>query len=149
MKLIRAALGLLLPLIIFGAGQAMPPDQPNMTAARTDLQQARAQLLTAEHNKGGHRAKAVEYVNAAIAEVNRGINFDKRHGHAGMMSAAAIFSAASTPDQPHMRAALENLRSASNNLERATSDKGGHRVKAIDLVNRAIEEVNAGIAAGA
>jgi hypothetical protein len=47
--------------------------------------------------------------------------------------------------QPHMNAALDELRSAKSELDSANSDKGGHRVKALDLVNEAIAEVEAGI----
>ncbi len=39
--------------------------------------------------------------------------------------------------QPHVRAALEHLRAARESLERADPDKGGHRVKAIDLAHAA------------
>jgi len=51
--------------------------------------------------------------------------------------------------QPHMQAALEALRNAKKHLEEAEADKGGHRVKALDHVNAAITETEAGIAAGA
>lgn len=47
--------------------------------------------------------------------------------------------------QPMMRSALEKLEDARKNLENATADKGGHRVKALALVNDAIKEVKAGI----
>jgi len=46
-----------------------------------------------------------------------------------------------------MEAALDALNSALTNLKQATPDKGGHRAKAIDLVNSAIAEIKAGIAA--
>jgi hypothetical protein len=44
-----------------------------------------------------------------------------------------------------MRAALDALRMARNELQIASSNKGGHRAKAIDLVNQAIIEVKKGI----
>ena len=50
--------------------------------------------------------------------------------------------------QPHMEAALASLQSAKTELEVAKHDKGGHRVKAIELTNQAIEQVKKGIAAG-
>ena len=50
------------------------------------------------------------------------------------------------PDQPFMRAARADLQTAKNQLQQATPDKGGHRVKAIALVNQAIAQCNAGIA---
>ena len=50
--------------------------------------------------------------------------------------------------QSRMVAARANLYAARTNLNAALADKGGHRAKAIDLVNQAIGEVNAGIAVG-
>lgn len=47
--------------------------------------------------------------------------------------------------QPHMRNALEDLRAARSELQMAERNKGGHRVLAIDYINRAIGEVQAGI----
>jgi hypothetical protein len=51
--------------------------------------------------------------------------------------------------QTHMHNALNALYTAKNQLNMAMADKGGHRVNAINLVNQAIGEVQAGIAAGA
>ena len=48
-------------------------------------------------------------------------------------------------DQPHMHAALEHLRGAKGELQAATEDKGGHRAKAVRLVNEAIVQVEKGI----
>ena len=45
-----------------------------------------------------------------------------------------------------MRSALGSLEAALGQLQKATPDKGGHRVKAIDLTKDAIEEVKKGIA---
>ena len=47
--------------------------------------------------------------------------------------------------QPHMEAALGHLHSARTELQSAMANKGGHREKAIVLVNQAIAEVQAGI----
>lgn len=48
--------------------------------------------------------------------------------------------------QPKMKEALEHLKNAKAALQAATADKGGHRVKAIEQVNQAIEQVEKGIA---
>ena len=48
-----------------------------------------------------------------------------------------------------MHNALNALYTAKNQLNMAQADKGGHRVNAINLVNQAIGETRAGIAAGA
>lgn len=53
---------------------------------------------------------------------------------------------ASADRQPLMRDALRELQKAARTLDRATPDKGGHRVKAIQLTAQAIAEVEAGIA---
>jgi hypothetical protein len=140
--------GALLCMLAFGFASAAAPDQPRMQAAKVDLEAAKAELQSAEHNKGNHRVNAIGFVNAAISAVNRGIEFDRRHNHA-QSSAEVVSSAATAPDQPHMRAALTNLQNAKRNLEAATSDKGGYRKNAIEFVNKAIDEVNKGIAAGA
>ena len=140
-------LALLLGSVAFVSAASPAPDQPRMQAARADLVAAKSELKRAEHNKGGHRAKAIEYVNAAIAEVNRGIAFDRRHNHAQPMS--NLFAEATVaPDQPHMKAALSQLNNAKKNLEEATADKGGHRVKALAFVSKAIDEVALGLEAG-
>jgi hypothetical protein len=47
--------------------------QPHMSAALTALQTAKGELQTAEHDKGGHRAKALGFVSSAITEVELGI----------------------------------------------------------------------------
>jgi len=47
--------------------------------------------------------------------------------------------------QPHMQSALEGLKKAKAQLEKAEPDKGGHRVEAIKLIDQAIQEVKAGI----
>lgn len=56
-----------------------------------------------------------------------------------------IANAATPPDQPFMEAARTDLQKAKAELQLATRDKGGHRGKAVTLVNQAIGEVNAGI----
>ena len=58
------------------------------------------------------------------------------------------FAGGAIAAQPHMynaKAALENAR---GELNVAENNKGGHRVRAINLINEAIGEVNEGIRAG-
>lgn len=50
-------------------------NQPNMQAALGSLQAARAELIQAVPNKGGHRERAINFVNAAISETETGINY--------------------------------------------------------------------------
>jgi hypothetical protein len=54
-------------------------DQPHMHAALDALRTARHELEAADADKGGHRAKALRFVQDAIAQVERGIQFDRHH----------------------------------------------------------------------
>jgi hypothetical protein len=68
-----ALLGLVLP------SRAKAADQPHMQAALDALRTAQRELHEATSDKGGHRVKAERLVSDAIAEVEKGINFDRRH----------------------------------------------------------------------
>jgi len=59
-------------VIGFAAGYVAAA-QPHMHNALAALQTARSELQEAKHNKGGHRVKALELVDAAILQVRRGI----------------------------------------------------------------------------
>jgi hypothetical protein len=62
-----------------------------------------------------------------------------------LVTGTSMIRTAEAEPQPHMRAALESLKVANDQLGKATADKGGHRVKALALVGQAIDEVKAGI----
>ena len=49
--------------------------QPHMQSALGSLQAARASLVAAQANKGGHRERAIGFVDSAIAETRAGINY--------------------------------------------------------------------------
>ncbi len=65
----------------------------------------------------------------------------------GLIIGIAVGSLAAI-QQPHMIAALEALKTAKTELEMAEHNKGGHRVKALELVHKAIEQTKKGIEAG-
>lgn len=46
--------------------------------------------------------------------------------------------------EPHMSAALGHLQQAKEELQRAAPNKGGHRERAMELVNQAIQQVQEG-----
>lgn len=54
-------------------------DQPNMFKAREYLQTALANLQRASADKGGYRNQAINFITEAIAEVNRGIEYDRNN----------------------------------------------------------------------
>jgi len=70
LRVVAVAAVLFLAIPVANAGPCY--DQPNMAAALAALQQAKASLDKAEHNKGGWRVAAIEAVNKALAETNRG-----------------------------------------------------------------------------
>lgn len=73
-----AFLGLVLPSRAKAASRTRA-DQPHMQAALDALRTAQRELHEAEADKGGHRVKAERLVHDAIDEVEKGINFDRRH----------------------------------------------------------------------
>jgi len=72
-KLGGAMAAVVMLALTFFVGRASALPQPNMEAALGHLEQAKAALEKAEHNKGGFRVKAIEHVNQAIAAVRDGI----------------------------------------------------------------------------
>ena len=56
-----------------------------------------------------------------------------------------LFAGVSGAAQNNMRDALGHLREARQALDRAEDNKGGHKDKAIELVDKAIEQVQAGM----
>ena len=81
----RSVLNAITPVAVALVGFALPArasaqeKQPRMQAALEALRQARRELDQASPDKGGHRAKAIELVTQAIAEVEKGMQFDRRN----------------------------------------------------------------------
>lgn len=124
-------------------------DQPNMQAAKVDLNNALKSLRKATADKGGHRERAIGLVSQAITAVNKGIEYDRTHNAPGRRNSNfddhSLRPVSIMPDQPNMMAARSFLNEALASLNRASSDKGGYREQARDFVRQAISEVNAGI----
>jgi hypothetical protein len=70
------ALGITIGVAAAGGGDER---QPLMHKALSSLREAKVALQTATHDKGGHRVKALEHVNAAIDQVQKGIAYDDSH----------------------------------------------------------------------
>lgn len=71
-KLVMSTLALATLVSGFFAGLAYAR-QPHMEASINHLQNAKAELLLAEDNKGGHKVKAGQLIDEAISEVRAGI----------------------------------------------------------------------------
>jgi hypothetical protein len=63
----------------------------------------------------------------------------------GTMLLGIGLAAPARADQPHMEKALQLLRQARAQLEASNANKGGHRDRAMDLTDKAINQVQAGI----
>jgi len=63
----------------------------------------------------------------------------------GTTLAAGVLIGQAAAYQTHMHNALDALRTARTELQASTPNKGGHRERAISLVNQAIDETRAGI----
>jgi hypothetical protein len=62
-----------------------------------------------------------------------------------IMAVSALGINSAKAEQPHMRRALEHLRAARAELERAEHNKGGWRARAIANVDKAISDTENGI----
>ncbi|MEY2601890.1 MAG: hypothetical protein QOJ36_1209 [Verrucomicrobiota bacterium] len=74
MKTFKTTIVILLSISALGLNSAFAR-QPHMDNALRYLREAREALQRAEANKGGHRERAIELVNQAIAQVEEGIRF--------------------------------------------------------------------------
>jgi hypothetical protein len=66
-------------MLCLAAPAAFADPQPKMREALDLLRGAKAALEAATADKGGHRVKAIEKVNEAIVQVEKGIEFDNKH----------------------------------------------------------------------
>jgi hypothetical protein len=124
---------------------AQPQIQPDMQAALRDLREAQQKLQSAADNKGGHRVKALQLTQQAIAEVQAGVQYAAQHGDKNVGNVPAEAAIQPTGNQPVMNAAVQYLQRAVKYLQSGANDKGGHRLKAVTAAQQAIREVQAGI----
>ncbi len=132
------------------AQQNRKPTQPNMIQALSSLQEAQKSLEKATADKGGHRIKALDLVKQASKETQLGVEFDRTNpsnrGRSENVSQRRTGPAPQNNEyQPNMQHALSSLTDAQRFLQSATTDKGGHRLKALELVKQAMKESQLGI----
>lgn len=143
--------GIILSISILTSPVNGAANQPYMVAAKKDLNNAKNALKRATADKGGHRERAIQLVNDAITQVESGIAYDKQNPNNRprrnnfSFDGSELMISSGSYDQPNMQIAKQHLEQALANLERATADKGGYRVNAMQLIRDAIQEVNKGI----
>ncbi len=65
--------------LLLVASQSTLANQPRMHAALDSLNVAEKELKKATHDKGGHRAKALELIRKAKKQVRKAIKYDNRN----------------------------------------------------------------------
>jgi hypothetical protein len=70
----RASIACLVLGLVAGASIATA-NQPNMVNSLRSLEVARAELVQALPNKGGHRGRALSFIDAAMREIREGIAY--------------------------------------------------------------------------
>jgi hypothetical protein len=80
-KASTVALTLALGVVAGGSfiATASAGEQPHMQSALDHLKAAKTALEAASHDHGGHRAKALKATEAAIKEVEEGIDWAAKH----------------------------------------------------------------------
>ena len=76
-------LSLAVAIFLLVARISFAEEQPHMEAALHHLQAAAEELRQAEHDKGGHRAKALDLTQQAINHLKAGMHFDETHERKG------------------------------------------------------------------
>ncbi|MCP4617440.1 MAG: hypothetical protein GY844_13530 [Bradyrhizobium sp.] len=74
------------------------------------------------------------------------MNSSARKALLGAAIAASMGIGYAIGAQPHMEASVGLLQNARTELAAATPNKGGHRERALGLIDQAVSEVRAGIA---
>ncbi len=158
-------LGLILSLTLLaavsafgaGAGQAaMHADKPeamfpHMDAAMGYLQAADKQLKEGEPIFYGHRIAAMKHTEAAIADLQAGIDgYMKAHPSTQRNETIPEPPPAEAGDKaPHMQGALKLLQQAQAELEQAKRIFNGRRVEGLDETKAAVNEIQIGMKSAA
>jgi hypothetical protein len=64
---------------VHAQNEHMGRKEPHMSAAFGHLEQAKAELEKAAPNKGGHRERAMQFVDQAMQEIRQGERYDLTH----------------------------------------------------------------------
>ncbi len=133
-------------------------DQTHMSAALGHLKNADQQLQQASSDKGGHRVRAMQVTEQAMSQVEQGIQYAKTEGARSSAAVGQPPASSIEADQnalriaqenrqvePRMAGALEELAQADKELEQAGTNKGGHRMQAMQLIQQAMSEVQQGV----
>jgi L-lactate utilization protein LutB len=131
-------IGAALATLNLTALRGLAEEHPRLHAALYELRHARTELKEAKHDFGGHRAKALEALNAAITQIDQALKAvgDNRKS---VDPGADIYK--SYVNHPHIRHALVESRKARTELKEAAHDYKGHRAKAVAALDEVIGQL--------
>jgi len=128
-------------------GYVVGEKHPTVHRAIRALEAAKAYMEGASHDFCGHRVTALAESNVALNELGLAIICDKRRDKSTgrtieMPSASSTRAPGVVPERhPLIRQAISALEAAKRDLQRAAHDYCGHRVDALDAVNRALTQL--------
>jgi hypothetical protein len=131
------AFGLVAATLAFVA-RADARDYPHMVAALGEMKEARRELSEAATDFGGHKVKAIGALDYAVEQMDKALR------------AVGVEPVYVPPSRdvykgykrfPYVHHALAELRAARRQMKEAATDFGGHKVKAIEAVDTAINQL--------
>lgn len=119
---------------------------PHMDAAMGYLKAALTELQQGEPVFAGHREKAIQHVNAAMADAQKGMDaYLAAHPNEPRNQTVPETPSTAGKQFPHMEGALKLLQQAEVHLNEAWRQYGGKRVGALDETKAAIAEIQTGL----
>jgi hypothetical protein len=117
-----------------------------MHHALFEMAKARVELKEAAHDFGGHREKALKAIDEAIPHMEKALEAagDK---YVAVEPSAEVYK--KYESHPHLHHALHEMEEAHTELKEAKHDFGGHRKKALEKVDHAIEELKEAVKSSA
>jgi hypothetical protein len=111
---------------------------PRMIAALGELKEAAKEMKEAKNDFGGHKEKALEATDQAIVQMEKALKAAKVD-FTFTPPAKDVYK--DYKNYPHIRHALDSLRTAHKEMKDAASDFGGHKEKALEAVDHAIAQL--------
>jgi hypothetical protein len=133
-----------LPPTVYGVAE----QHPTIHHAIRALEAAKAYIEAASHDFCGHRVTALAESNLALNELGLAIICDKRRDRSAspgieMPGGSSIRYSAGPRSERHplIRQAISALEAAKRDLHSASHEYCGHRVEALEAVNRALTQL--------